>query len=325
MNPTEQRLHDLLQEAVPEVSSVPLSAVAVRVRRRRALSMTCSALAVVAVAAAALLLNPAGHGRVVPAGQPSHRAVRADQQVAFSGVSFALPDGWTVGFRRCGAPPEHGLVLEGDRGFSCPAAPPPGVVTTSVGLATLHGPRRALGWVGRPIRWKGQPAWIRAQRVEGGTVWTLTLPLLNTAVTAQAPDSNVARALLDRITWTLGSNLKVPASASTIQVQSLAGRDGDGVTRSTTLTAAGDVRQLLSDLSALRVLPIGSAACGPDYTPQMAVLTVRRTDGTEHSFLARFAQCHQVITDTGRAAATDERLLSDIRRLLPTSGLKTPA
>lgn len=323
MNPTEQRLHDLFHQAVPDVPSVPLSAMAARVRHRRILSMAGSALAVVAVVAVALLLNPGGHGRAVPAGQPSTRAVLAEEQVSFGGVSFALPEGWSTGHRTCASPPEHVLMLE-DLSLaprSCPFVTPPAVATTSAGLTTLYGRQYTLGWPGQPIRWKGQPAWITEQPIQGGTSWTLALPLLNTLLTAQAPDSKVAQALLERVSSTEANDLDVPTSAASIQVQSFAGRDGDGVSRSTTVTAAADVRQLLHDLSTLRVLPTVTPACGPDLSPQMAVLTVRGTDGAERSFLARFVSCHQVIAGTGRIAATDELLLQDIRRLLPTSGL----
>jgi hypothetical protein len=325
MNPTEQRLQELLRQAVPDLSSVPLSAVAARVHHRRVRSMAGSTVAVVAVAAIALLVRSGGHDHTVPAVHERPLAVPTaptDQQVPFSGVTFALPEGWFPGHRGCGSPPEHELVVE-DRSLDglCPYVPSPDTATTSVGLSTLYGRQYTLGWSGQPIQWKGQPAWIDEQPVRGGTSWTLALPLLNTFVVAQSRDASVARALLDRVSWTEGDDLGAPSSAVSVQVQSFAGHDGDGVNRSTTVTAAADVRELLHDLRALPVLPKGTGACGPDLSPQMAVLTVHRADGAERSFLARFASCHQVISGTGRIAATDEFLLQDIRRVLPASGL----
>lgn len=323
MNPTEQRLHDLLHRAVPAASPVSLESVAQRVNRRwrQRLSVVSSAVAVIGVAAAVTLVSTSTP-RIRVLNGPTPTAA-TEHKVPFQGVTFTLPEGWTTGRTFCGPPPDHVLVLE-DRanfGLRCPYIPRPVIATTSVGLSTLYGRQYTLGWAGQPTQWHGQPAWISHGSVQGGTFWTLVLPRLNVVVTTQAPESDIARGLLDRVSGTTGTGLDVPRTVSSVYLQSFAGYDGDGVVRSITLTRPDDVRLLLEDLRALPLLPSSATACGPDLSKQMAVLTAPNDEGGERSYLIRFAGCHQVIAGTGAAAASSQALLDDIRGLLPTSGL----
>src|SRR5260370_150085 len=147
-----------------------------------------------------------------------------------------------------------------------PPRPAPAVRLTSV-----CGRAGAQNWPGRRTVGKGQPGWVAEQTSEGVTTAPLTLPWLNAAVAAQSADPAKARALLDRVSARSSAGLHVPRQASSVFIQSLAGRDGDGQQPNATVTAPADVQPLPADLRALPPVtsppPAGPIKAPPTQRP----------------------------------------------------------
>jgi hypothetical protein len=140
-------------------------------------------------------------------------------------------------------------------------------------------------------------------------------------VAAESPDPARARVLLRQVSVRPGSGLEVPPAASSVLIQSLAGRDSDGQQRAATITNAADVRRVLADLRALRPVQAAQAACDGSWWPKTALLTVRADDGPARTYAAQFGSCGQAIAGTGTAATAGRQLLADVKRLVPSSGL----
>jgi len=322
----DERLSALLHSAAPEPpASVAPATVMDRGRRRRAkrrISAFAAATTVLLGLGLGLGLSLSGGGngaqRITPAQPPPARP----QQIAFQGVTFALPSSWHFTRPVCGLPQNHTLAI-GTWTSLCSYVPPPKVPPVAVRLVGLYGPRSAGGTGNNaaPIDWHGQPAWITTGTDQNSRTATLDLPWLNVMVVAYAPDAATARALLDRVEVHPQRDLALPPDATSVFVQSFAGHDGDGQNRSITLTRRADVHTLLADLRVLPLITDPAKACATPFSPDTVALTVHGTDGTERTYLARFGDCDQLTGGTGVAAATTATLRADIRRLLPNSGL----
>ena len=326
MATVEDRLTELLHRAAAgQVDGVSFDEVACRARGRRAVA-AASAVTAAALVAGAMIAGAAltSHGqdrlavtrnRQQPAGSPHHRVV-------FHGIVFTLPNRWVTARPGCGWPANGTVVIDNHTGPlpRCPYIPPPTPRPTSVTLSTIYGARYALAWAGQRIKWHGQPAWLAVQAKQGATTVTLTLPWLNAAVAAESPDPARARALLSHVLVRPGSGLDVPRDASSVFIQSLAGRDGNGSQRDATVTTASDVHQLLTDLRSLNPINSPRRACDGSWWPDTALLTVHRSNGPPRTYAARFDTCGEVIAGTGAAAAASDRLLADVKRLVPNSG-----
>jgi hypothetical protein len=240
------------------------------------------------------------------------------RSVAFEGITFGLPAGWTVTPGHCGPPANHTVVL-GVSAASCPGGrhTPP---TTAAQLTTIYGPQFALSWPGHRTTWHGQPAWFDQQTSNGLTTDTLSLPWSNAVVTAQSGDPVAARKLLEHVSVSTPRGLQVAHYATSVFIQSLAGHDGDGLQRNATVTDPTDVQQLLADLRALTPVPSPRRACDGSWLPRTALLTVQ-SGGKARTYAARFDSCDLVIAGTNSAARANNRLLDDIKRLVPNSGL----
>jgi hypothetical protein len=171
------------------------------------------------------------------------------------------------------------------------------------------------------MTWHGEPAWLAVWTNPGDTRAVLTLPLLNAAVTAESPDRKQAFALLARLWVRAMPGLAVPGDASSVFVQSLAGRDGDGLNRNAMITGTAQVRRLLADLRSLRPARSANPACDGSWWPDTVVLTVHPRRGSARTYAAQFGRCGQVFAGTGTAAMVTARLRADLRRLVPNSGL----
>lgn len=328
MTRAEEQLAELLRRATAEVDGVRFEDVARRARRHRRVAAGASAIAVAALTAGAVTAGAAlaGHGQDRPATSRNHHvpSLSRHRRVAFEGVLFTLPSGWKTTTRPgCGWPASNTVVINYRTGpvLYCPAPFKPASLPTSVTLTTIYGPQYADGWAGQRTTWHGQPAWLAVQTQQGVTTITLTLPWLNAAVTAESPRPARARALLRQVSARPGSGLEVPRDASSVFIQSLAGRDGDGQQRNATITGASDVHRVLADLRSLRPVLAPQAACDGSWWPDTALLTVRASDGPARTYAAQFGSCGQVIAGTGAAATAGGHLLADIKRLVPNSGL----
>jgi hypothetical protein len=320
MTPVEDRLRALLQDAVPDGTGVSFDAVSHRVRRRHqvlAAGVATAVAAVVAAVAIAVVAMPSsGPDRVTTGPTPTTSV--PPPSVAFQGISFALPDGWTVAQPRCGSPNDHTVVV-GTWAGSCPMMPR-NLAATAVTLTSLYGRQFALNWPGHRTTWQGQPAWLATEKTGRITSVTLSLPWANAFVTAQSGDATTARDLLDRVSVRKDVGLDVPVDATSVFVQSLAGHDGDGQQRNTTVTHAADVQRLLADLRALLPVTSPGQACNGSWWPSTALLTVR-SGAQERTYAARFGGCALVVAGTGSAARASNQLLFDIRHLVRNSGL----
>lgn len=319
--PIEDRLRTLLHESAPDTAGVSFDAVARLARRRRRVMTAAGATAVAALVAGVatgLATMPRGvHDQVTSGPPPTSTAV--PPSVAFEGITFALPDGWTVAQPHCGPPDNHTVVI-GTSTAACPGGPAGASPTTGVGLSPLYGRQFALSSPGHRTTFLGQPAWLAEQATGHVTTVTLSLPWANAVVTAQSGDAATARHLLDKVSAPADDRLEVPADATSVFIQSLAGHDGDGQQRNATVTGAPDVQRLLTDLRALRSVTPPGRACDGSWWPSTALLTVH-SSGRDRTYAARFDGCGLVVAGTGAAAHTSAQLLSDIRRLLPNSGL----
>lgn len=327
MRPVEQRLSDLLHQAAPNPAGVSFADVQRRVRRRRERLLAAATSAAAVLLAGAVLTASAlrhGDGREAVTGpSPTPGTVPPHRTVAFQGIDFVLPNGWSLVPLRCGPPSDQTVVVDDHTaGAMCPYVSPPTPWPTSVTLSTVYGPQYALGWPGRRSQWQGQPAWLAEESAPAVTTVTLTLPWLNAVVTARSQDAAEARALLDQVSVHPVAGWEPPEQASSVFIQSLAGRDGDGQgRRNATITAATDVQGLLADLRSLSPVNSPEAACDGSWWPRTALLTVRATNGSTRTYAARFDRCGQVVAGTGGAAVASAQLLADIRRLVPNSGL----
>lgn len=320
MIPVEYRLSTLLRTAAPDTAGVSFDEVVRRVRRRRRVLAAGSATAVVTVVAG-LTVGVAGLRGDRPerlATGPTPASSVAPRAVTFEGITFELPDGWTVAQPSCGPPADHTVVI-GTWTGSCPGGSAGAAPTTGVTLTALYGRQFALGWLGRRTTWHEQPAWLAQQTSGGVAMVTLSLPWANGFVTAQSGDAAAARDLLDRVSVRVADGPTVPADATSVFVQSLAGHDGDGQQRNATVTDAADLQRLLADLRALTPVTSPAQACDGSW-PRTALLTVH-SDGQERTYAARFDACGLVVAGTGSAARTSGQLLSDVRRLVRNSGL----
>ena len=287
MTRTEEQVSELLHQAAGNlVDEVSFEAVARRVRRHRWFAAGASAIAVAALTAGAVIAGTAltGHGQD-PAAR-NYQSARSQQRVVFEGVLFTLPARWRTARPACGWPANNTVVINYQTGpvLFCPAPFRPASLPTSVALTTIYGPQYANGWTGQRTKWHGQPAWLAPQTKQGVTTVTLTLPWLNAAVAAESPHPARARALLRQLSVRAGSGLEVPQDASSVFIQSLAGRDGDGQRRSATITAPPDVRRVLADLRSLRPAESPQAACDGSWWPDTALLTVRGSDGSARTY-----------------------------------------
>jgi hypothetical protein len=238
---------------------------------------------------------------------------------SFPGVAIDLRGGWKTAPPSCGQPADRTVVWGATSG-SCPASLP-AAPTTAILLSPIYGRQFALSWLGRRTRWHGQLAWTSHTRTSSGlTTYVLALPWLNVVVAAQSGDAATAQALLARVHERPVPGLGVPAGATWIFVQSLAGHDGDGLERNVKVTDARDIRRLLDDLRALPAVTDPSRACDGGWWPRTATLTVHGRCGTR-TFAARFDRCGLVVSGTGSAATTSRRLLADVERLVPDAGL----
>jgi hypothetical protein len=329
MRRAEEQLSELLHQATAQVTGgVHFEDVARRARRHRRFAAGAAAVAVAALTAGAVTAGTAltGHGQDRPAAARNHHAtsVSRHRRLAFEGAVFTLPRGWTTTtWPGCGWPASNTVVINYQTGpaLYCPAPHQPTSLPTSVTLTTIYGPQYADSWTGQRTTWHGQPAWLAVQTQQGVTTIRLTLPWLNTAVTAESPYRARARALLRQLSARPGSGLEVPGDASSVFIQSLAGRDGDSQQRNATITGASDVRRVLADLRSLRPAKSNQAACDGSWWPDTALLTVQPSDGPARTYAAQFGSCSQVIAGTGAAATVSGHLLADIKRLVHNSGL----
>lgn len=343
----EDKLRELLHEAAPFNDGVAFAEVADGVRRRRRRAATFSsaatALAVVAVVLAVTLVpgrSAPGVGATTPPPTPTPlnstlllrpQPGKAPSAVRFNGIVYRFPDSsWHLAEPTCGTPANHTVTIGVWQG-SCPGRAQPVRSPIAVRLTPLYGPQFALNWPGKRTvwnnwgpdlvaHWPGEPAWLGTQHADGTSTATLALPWLNAYVEAQAPTMQQARALLNRVEIA-GSRWLIPADASSIFVQSLAGHDGDHQQRNATVQRPRDIKALLDDLRALTTTVDPTRACDGQWWPTTALLTVRTSSGSQQTFAARFGTCRTVTAGTGAAAATSQQLLDDIKRLVPNSGL----
>lgn len=326
MTLVEERLRELMQRAAPTATAVDFDAITSRVRRRRLRATIGSTVAVVAVlaagttAAVAAWSGPGSDSEQLTTGpSPTSSPPTSSHSVAFQGVEFTLPDGWTVARPHCG-PPANDTVVRGVWTGSCPGGIGDQPPTTGVTLTSIYGRQYALSWPGHRTVWHGQPAWLSQTTSHGTTTVTLSLPWLNAVVTTQSGNSAEARRLLDQVTANPEPGLAVPDQASSIFIQSLAGVDGDGQQRNANITDRHEVETVLSDLRGLSPVTSPAHACNGSWWPSTAVLTVHSSGGTR-TYAARFDRCGLVVAGTGSAGVSSQQLLGDIRRLVPNSGL----
>jgi len=330
--PVEERLREVLHDAVPRDNlGVTFDEVAGRVRRRRRAFARAVSIATVALIASAIVVSTQlGHSTTKrrssapsPRPTPSGFPLDSSRPVAYRGIVFTLPPGWLTAQPLCGVPPTHTLVIshESASNLYCPYESTPKSQPTFVELSTLYGRRFALSWPGHRTAVEGQPAWQTTNRHHGLTQTTLTLPWLDVAITTASPDPARAAALLKRVSIQPLAGLAVPSSTASIFVQSLDGTEGDGVQRSARITNPSDVDRLLSDLRSLPPLAAGQPACNRSWYPHTVLLTMRAATGPARTYAARFDSCTQVVAGTGHAARVSDQLLSDIKRLVPNSGL----
>jgi hypothetical protein len=322
VTPTDERMRDLLHQAAPETGAVRFEDVARLVRRRQRRTRVASVAAVaivvggVAYAGAALRGGDEQPQGVTSAPTPTALAGRS---VTFHGIVFSLPAGWRVAKPQCEV--QNDAVVEGVWTGFCPARVRTLPVPTGVTLTAVYGPRFALSWPGRRTSWHGQPAWLGEHINDGAATATLTVPWLNAEASTQAPTPAQARALLNQVSVRAATGLVLPQHAASVFIQSLAGHDGDGQNRNATIRSTTDVQRLLSDLRALTPDVAPANACNGSWFPNTALITVRGTDGSSHTYAARFGGCNQITAGTGGAARTSPRLIADIRRLVPNSNL----
>jgi hypothetical protein len=322
MTPVEERLSELMHQAAPAARPVNFETVARRVQRRRFASFSVVA-AVLSAAIVAISLGVAGSPRtdvqrVTASPTASASVAERPRSVAFQGVNFALPKGWSAAPPAC-YPRDHTVVV-GTWNYDCPARLGRLQPVTSVNVTAVYGPQFALSWYGTQTVWHGQPAWQHELTKQGLTTVTLTLPWLNAAITAQSPSAALARSLIGRVSIRRRDGLDVPAGASTIVIQSLAGRDGDGQSRDAIVRLRSDVARLLADLRSLPVVDASERACDGSWWPSTALLTVSSAAG-DRTYAARFDECGLIVGGTGSAASVSTQLLADVRRLVPNSGL----
>jgi hypothetical protein len=258
--------------------------------------------------------QPAGAGSKISRSSPS-------RTVTLEGIAFRVPDDWRVADPGCGELADHTVVVGFHYG-SCPAMVGHPRPTTAVRLTAVYGRQFALRWRGHRTTWRQQPAWLSHARSRGLTTYQLTLPWLNAVVWAQSGDPVQAKALLQRVEQRAGTatGLDVPRSASAVFIQSLPGHDGDGLQRNAAITRRRDVHRMLEDLRALEPVSDSATACDGSWWPDTAVVTVRGRAGAR-TYAARFDSCGLTVAGTGSAAVTSARLMADIRRLVPDSGL----
>ena len=113
MTPVEERLRTLLQQAPPDTAGVSFEAVARRARHRHrvlaAASVSVTAVMVTALAIGAHEISGVEHDRVATAPAPPSGVT--PRSVAFQGIKFELPDGWSVAQPHCASPADHTVVL----------------------------------------------------------------------------------------------------------------------------------------------------------------------------------------------------------------------
>ena len=325
----EDRLRHLLHQAAPEpTTTIDYETIGRKVRGRRRAKMLTSAVAIAAVAVLLPvgLTASQGGGRQTVTATPAPDPTTAPRSVTYQGVSIAPPAGWTTEQASC-TQPAHRTVVIGTWIGGCPQEPVTGVPAAALSVRALYGPlststgpQFALGWQGKRITWDGEPAWLLESTQQDVATAVLALPWANALVTARASESASARELLDRVSVRIGDGLAVPATASSVTIESLAGPVSDGQQRRATVTNAADVARLLNDLRSLAPLRSAQQACDGSSLLDTAVLTVSWPGG-QRAYAARFGQCAQVIAGTGNAAHTNANLLDDIRRLVPNSGL----
>src|SRR2546423_15542126 len=163
MTPVEDRMRALLHEAAPDASGVSFDAVERRVRGRRhvlAAGVATAVAAVVAGVAIAVAAMPSNSSDGVATGPTPTSA--PPRSVTFQGISFVLPDGWTVAQPGCRSPDGHTVVL-GTWTGSCPLAPR-NIAATAVRLTSIYGRQFALNWPGHRATWQGQPAWLATEK-----------------------------------------------------------------------------------------------------------------------------------------------------------------
>lgn len=245
-------------------------------------------------------------------------ATAVERHVNFNGVRFDLPDGWRTARPGCG-PLANDTVVVGRWYGSCPAQIGHIEPTTGVRLTALYGRQYVLGWPGRRTSWYGQPAWLAHRAGHGLTTYSLALPWLNAVIWAHSGDAVAAERLLLRVHQRRAPGLAVPNSARSVFVESFAGHDGDGLRREVNLTRREDISRLLADLRALPLVTAPGRACS-EWSSSTATLTIRGASSTR-TYAARFDACRLVIGGTGSAASTSQRLLEDLRRLVPNAGL----
>jgi hypothetical protein len=180
---------------------------------------------------------------------------------------------------------------------SCPAALDAKNPVKSLVVTSVYGSNFAIGWVGGPINWEGQQAWLTVEPAYSGRMSahaTLTLPWLNTQVSASAADEVAARALLDNVHVHPATSLEVPTSADTVTINWFnhlppakhANQDF--------------IKMLLTDL---RRLPIEtpSAVCGEvlkSGKPWYITVTFTKS-GTDTTFMIPRQGCQQLTSGTG--------------------------
>lgn len=245
---------------------------------------------------------------------------RPASHLTFQGVTLGVPAGWRQVRYGCGVPPGNHTV---EIGLSHSYSPcngvertPPARTPTSMVLTRVYGPTWAERWHGRPVTWHGQPAWLAVRSSPGVAELILTLPLLGVSVDARSPDMAVTRALLRLVSPQLVPGLAVPRRASSVFIEAIAGRSA----RHASVTAPAQVRRILADLRALRPAAF-RRSCSLRWGLDTALLTLYQPGGLTRTFAAQLGRCGTVITGTGSAVAVSGRLLTDIRRLVPGSGL----
>lgn len=292
-------------------------------RRRRATKRRAAlgALTVVLVALAST---------VIVSGDKPRKRVTADRpdasrQVAFNGVVFEMPDGWTQAKPSCMPDANRTVSVEDDSisAGSCPAYQQPTPPPTSVNIGSLFGAHKFLSGMGTPIDWAGsEKALLREQSFNGIHTVTLYLPRRNVAATAQSPDLATARRLvLQDLRPREVDPPDVFDDAERVDIQSFAGTDGDGLERRVNLFTREAIGPLIAELRTLPNLDSSTPLCDARWSPLSATITVMKAD-VSRTFALRFDDyCKQTTSGNGDVFRTTDALRALVAQLVPNSGL----
>ena len=244
--------------------------------------------------------------------QPVGPVPLASRSVTYGHVQVDLPLGWKSGpSRPCQSQPET-VVINGPglmQVAHCPAALADKNPVKSLIVSSVYGSNFLFGWTGTPINWEGQQAWLTvepAPKPHMSAHASLTLPWLNTRVSATAADVVTARALLDNVHVNPATTLEVPTSADSVAV--------NAVNANPPVKYADQnlIKALLIDLTSLPI-ESPSAICAKVLKSGMSKYTTLTftKSGTESTFMIPRDGCQQVTSGTGVAARTNHQFWLD--------------